>query len=188
MNESEYKFYLESKKCFKERNIEKALEILESLAKVKNKNAIFDLGMVYFNGEYVTKNLKKAVNLLLLSGDLGFKEAYFQLGMLYYKEYKDINEAERFFFKCNDGKSKFYIGLLNYLYLSKNKGFIYFTYASKCHYHLGEYYLAKCLIDGEGVKKDLNKGIYYLELALKNNVEDIYNLKEKVNRYKCINY
>lgn len=188
MNEKEYTLYLESKSEFANGNYQKGIQILEDLAKKRNKNAIYDLGMISFKGLYGMKNLKKAVNLLLLSGDLGFKEAYFQLGKLYYEEYKNIEEAERFFLKCNDGKSKFYIGLLNYHHLSKEKAVSYFYYASKCHYHLSEYYLAKCYIDGEGTKVNMKKGSLYLSLALENNIEDIFNLKDKLNRYKCINY
>ena len=188
MNEKEYTLYLESKTEFANGNYQKGINILENLAKMKNKNAIFDLGIINYNGLYVSKNIEKAVNLLLLSGDLGFKEAYFQLGKIYYEEYKNLLEAERFFLKCNDGKSKFYVGLINYKYLSKEKAVSYFYYASKCHYHLSEYYLAKCYIDGEGTKKNINKGSFYLNLALENNIEDIFNLKDKLIRYKCINY
>ena len=60
MNEKEYTLYLESKTEFANGNFKKGITILENLAKMKNKNAIFDLGIINYNGLYVSKNIEKS--------------------------------------------------------------------------------------------------------------------------------
>lgn len=179
MSEEEYVLYLKSKELISNNNVKEGMEILDKLAKKKNKNAIFDIGMLYYKGELVEKDLTKACYLLTYAGDLGYKEAYYQLGKLFYYELHNSNESERFLLKCNDGKSKFLLGLI-YYNISKSKAVTYFMYAFRCHNPSSCYYLAKCYFDGEGVKKDLIKASYYLKHPLCEKVEDIFGLREKI--------
>ena len=179
MCEEEYVLYLKSKELISNNNIKEGMKILDQLAKKKNKNAIFDIGMLYYQGNGVEKDLSKACHLLTYAGDLGYKEAYHQLGKLFYYELHNVTESERFLLKCNDGKSKFLLGLI-YLNISKYKAITYFLYAFKCHNPMSCYYLAKCYFYGEGVKKDLIKASYYLKHPLCENVEDIFGLREKI--------
>lgn len=181
MNSEEYELYLKSKDLIKDNRIDEGIEILDKLAKKHNKNAIFDLGMLYYQGDKIPKDIHKACYLLTYAGELGYKEAFYQLGCLFYHELHNINESERFFKRCNDGKSKFYLGLIAYYHGSKSKAVTYFHYGLRCHNKESIYYLAKCFYDGEGVKKDHKKANYYLNLALSKKVEDVFNLREKIN-------
>ena len=60
MSEEEYVLYLKSKELISNNNVKEGMEILDKLAKKKNKNAIFDIGMLSYKGELVEKDLTKA--------------------------------------------------------------------------------------------------------------------------------
>lgn len=116
-------------------NYEKAYKYLSKGYEACDLNCIESLADMYLKGLYVDKDVKKALELYNLSIDYGSFELYFKVGKIYEDE-KLINEA------------------VDVYELGHAQGDL------KCTQRLGVMYY-----NGEGVKRDLNKAISYMEIA-----------------------
>ena len=187
MDSREYEIIMESKRLLKSENIEekeKGIEMLEDLANGKNKYALYELAMLYYQGVYVDKNIKKSCNLFVFSGELGNLKAFYNAGKIF-QEIGDEDTAIRFFEKAKFSPlAQLELGrIFQKKYNGNHKAFSYFYQASKLGCAESDYILAECFILGKGVKVDMQKGAYYLKRALRKGIVDKSRLLELV-KYK----
>lgn len=182
MNTEDYKVYLDAVDCFANGENEKGIENLELLSKKQNKRALYELGVIYSEGRLVKKNIEKAINLLTFSGELGFRNAYFELGKIYLNEKYDLKKAERYILKSGNGEGYFLLGFVFYKsgFNCGSRAFRYFYEGMKLNNSKCTYYLAKCYLDGIGIKKDIDKATIYLKKALKRKVNDELKLAKRL--------
>ena len=64
-------------------NYAHALKIFKSLAAHGDAKAQYNLGLMYENGQVVTRDYKEAVKLYRLAADQGLAEAQYNLGVMY---------------------------------------------------------------------------------------------------------
>lgn len=80
-------------------NNDLAIEYLEKAAAVCNHIALYDLAMMYYRGECVTKDHKKAFEYMKCSADIGNNNARYQLALMYMRGIGtevDMDEAKRY--------------------------------------------------------------------------------------------
>jgi len=87
------------------------------LEKAKNGDlvATYKLGLIFYNGNNVTRDLKKAEIWFHEAAQKGKTEAYFYLGELYFKKQKYFKAAKWFKKSAKTGEvnAQFYLGLMH---------------------------------------------------------------------------
>ncbi len=97
----------------------KAEEWYLKSAKAGNRQAEFNLGLMYLNGDGVTQDLAAAKRLLTHAADAGDVRAAFQLGTMFYKGTdvpQDFTKAYEFFLKAAMGglaEAQLNVGVMN---------------------------------------------------------------------------
>ena len=86
----------------RKKNIKKSIELLNRLAKEKNKKALFLLGALYLEGRHLKQNNQKAYSLIKLSSELNFHRGLYQMGIFHMQGLKkivkiDYKKARQFF-------------------------------------------------------------------------------------------
>ena len=101
-------------------------------------NAKFNLGVIYYEGKYVTRDINKAIYYYSLSSNQNIAEAQFYLGFIYYFEqyYQDVK-----------------------------KGIYYIMLASKNRNRQANFAHGFLLHKGKEVKRDMNEAIHYYKEA-----------------------
>ncbi|MCQ2969406.1 MAG: sel1 repeat family protein, partial [Clostridium sp.] len=142
-NEYEDAYYIVGKSylegIFYDINYEKAFKYLMKGYEACDLNCLESLADMYLNGLYVEKDKNKALELYNLSIDYGSFQLYFKVGKIYEEE--NLMEQAISFYKQGHE-----FGDL------------------RCTQRLGVIYY-----NGEGVSRDLNKSIEYMQVAAKNN-------------------
>lgn len=120
-------------------NYEKAFKYLTKGYEACDLNCIESLADMYLKGLYVEEDRKKALELYSISIDYGSFQLYFKVGKIYEEE-NLVQQAIYFYEQGHE---------LGDLRCTQRLGVIYYN--------------------GEGVSRDLNKAIKYMEVAAKNN-------------------
>ena len=118
---------------------EKAFKYLTKGYEACDLNCIESLADMYLKGLYVEKDKKKALELYSISIDYGSFQLYFKVGKIYEEE-NLVEQAINFYEQGHE---------LGDLRCTQRLGVIYYN--------------------GEGVSRDLNKAIEYMEIAAENN-------------------
>lgn len=174
----------------KEFNFEYSVKKLDEMCEGKNAYAIYKKALLILKGVGYRYDLEKAINLLTLSSVLGTQEASFQLGLIFFNKGKFLL-SERYLLKSFKIKDSFYyLGLLEEKGLGKTKSlhraFEWYLKGAKANNYECAYKVGCFFIRGLGIKRNEEKGVKYLQIALKNKVddkEDIYGMllkKEKI--------
>ena len=116
-------------------------------AKKGNPKSQHELAFEYWSGENLKKDYSEAMRLWKLSASKGFAKAYYNLGCMYMNGWGT---------HINYKKSYYYFNLS-----IKQKH----TYQSTSYFILGQ----KFYLDGRGGKKNIKKGIKYVNIATKKN-------------------
>ncbi|KAK8839704.1 hypothetical protein M9Y10_031408 [Tritrichomonas musculus] len=133
-NDPHAQFYLD---------ISKSIHYLTLAADQNDPPAQFDLGVIYYEGRFVTRDINKSIHYLTLAANQYHPDAQFSLGLIYYSgRYvtRDINKSIQYLSLAanqNDPPAQSYLGLI---------------------YYSGRY-----------VTRDINKSIQYLSLAANQN-------------------
>lgn len=149
---------------------EKAVKYLEDAVALDNKNAKIQLAKIYLD----ENNFEKIPVALKWLEELDHHEAYYILGKEYHDGKhveKDIAKAIHYLEKC-EGNAYAY-NRLSKIFEEEgimNRTIDYLYKASSLDYDVAQVKLAKHLIDGEYIEKDIDKGIdYLLKAESKNN-------------------
>lgn len=127
-------------------NKDSAIALYTRAMNLKNGKATYNLAMMYKMGEGVDIDYEKAVELYQKSYDLGYKKkTVYGLG---YMSYKGL------------GTEQDYKKAYNYFLEGDSSG------NASCQYFAG-----LCLVAGNGVAKDIEKGKEYIEKAMMNGSE-----------------
>ena len=137
-----------------EQDIDKGIPMLTECADSGNVFACYKLGNLYLRGEIVNQDLDKAEKYLLSAEDNGFTQ--YALGKLYLqKEKYDIQKAISYFEKSAD----------------KNM---------QASYQLGILYF----FGADGLEKDKEKAIQYLNLSAEQGSEDAQNILNNQEKFE----
>ena len=194
------------------KNFDKAFNYTELLFEERGKPYdIANLAYMYENAIGTKQDYSKALNLYELAFEKGDIESSYDIGKFYYEGFGvDINyiKAEKFYKQYIDfytSKSQEEINIsylqlvysdLFYLYRyvinDKKNHQLAFDYANKA-YEFGYDYAALAIgqmyTEGAGVKKDIEKAIYWLEIAIKkSNSEIAMNDLARIYEYEKQDY
>jgi TPR repeat protein len=143
---------------YKDQNLEKAFISFKKSAEQGHSDAQFILGLMYDNGEGVSKDLKQAVAWYRKAAEQGHPNAQFNLGIYYAKGksvLKDPKQAVAWFHKAAEQEHP------------------------NAQYNLGIYY-AK----GEGVLKDMKIAKKFIQKAHENGFETAAETWELLELWK----
>jgi len=157
--------------------------------------SLFNLGVMYQNGEGVKQDYKKSKKYILESIkklDCPLDSAYFCLGTIYRNGVgvsKNIPKGLNFY-KLSAGQGNvaametlglIYSGdAISKKYTNKKLGFQYYLRAAAKGFAVAQYHTALCYLHGEGVKKSIKYAIYFFNLVLKNKNKKKFGIKESV--------
>lgn len=152
-----------------EKDMDKAIFYLEKAVNLENENAKLLLAQIYLQ-EDDYENIPKAIEWLEESES---QLAHYILGKEYFNgEHieKDLEKAIHYLLQCDDNEYAYYI--LSKIYDDKGNNDLSYRYlkmACDKNYEPALVKMAKLLIEGQKVKKDVNKAIEYLKIADSNN-------------------
>jgi len=133
---------------------DKRFDTLKKDAEAGNKRAQYKLGLAYLTGSEVKVNLKTAILWFTKSARQGYVKAYHKLGVIYYE---------------NRNKSGKYA-----------LGFRWMLKAGSREFGVSQYYLSLMYLQGRGVRKDIDRSLYWATKAKKNGVRNAGKLIVKI--------
>ena len=173
-----------------EADLEKGLECVEKAIKLGNYNAKRFLALEYISGEYLEKDIEKGLDMLTECADGGDAFSCYRLGKIYFDGelvYRDLNKAAKYLLLAEDNEFTQYA--LGKLYLQEEKYDIQkaVNYFEKCadkniwaSYQLGRLYL----FDTDGLEKDKEKAMHFLNQSAEQENEYAQNLLENMEQYQ----
>ena len=165
--------------------------IYYSFVQMNYPEAQYNLGVIYYEGQYISRDINKAIHYLTLAADQNHPQAQYNLGFIYYKgQYisRDINKAIHYLTLAanqNLPEAQYILGIVYFKgqYIQRNikKGFYYFQLASKYRFHEAHFVVGYFYHSGIYIKKDIEKAIHYYKEGsnntdpyAKNNLAIIY--------------
>lgn len=156
-------------------NLEEGIEYLNKSSDHGNIDALYMLGMMHVNGEYVKKEVTKGLSYLERASNLGSILATRTLGKLYYNN-PDVNydskKAFEYFEKCAEMKDNESMFILGYLYLNgrgvfadSEKAFTWFKKSADNGNAKGAYNTSMAYQYGSGTNKEPNQAYNYMLMA-----------------------
>ena len=145
----------------------KAFELFQKAAEKNHVDAMFRLGICYYNGEGISKNYGRAFELFQKAAEKNHLNAMFRLGACYYygrgvdkdevKAFELFNEAA----EKNHLNAIYHLGECYYKGRGVNqdytKAFECFQKAASENHHSALFFLGECYYLGRGVKEDNTK-------------------------------
>lgn len=186
--------YKEAKEIEKTQGLQSAIPYYEQLSQQNDKDAIYELAMLYAKGKIFRRNIKKTYELLLKGYKLGSKKSAYSLAKLMLNKhtpYFDKLEAYNIFI---DLSQKDYAPAYNMLGKMLLKGVVvakdyelavkYFERASKQNFTEAHCNLAYMYASGKGVFPNFGRAHTFAKEGMKKNhpfckkVYKEYNLKK----------
>ena len=183
----------EAKQKLAEKDFAAAHAIYLSLANQNDAKACYNLGLMYQDGDGVTKNLDEAVKWYSKSAELGYKEAQYTLGALVFqRQIHSISYPQAVTYyeqaaKQGHVKSQLNLGMLYFrgdvIAQDLPAAVQWLSLAASNNNSEAQGYMAQLYQQGAGVEQDTVKAAMWLMLATQN--ED----KRFINRHtKMLNY
>lgn len=169
---------------------QKASEYFEKSVELGNQYAKRLLASEYISGKNFEQNIEKGISLLTECADSGDAFSCYKLGNMYLKGEivnQDLDKAEKYLLSAEDNEFTQYA--LGKLYLQKekydiNKAISYFKkFADKnmwASYQLGRLYL----FGADGLEKDKEKAMQYLNLSAKQGNEYAQNILDNQEKFE----
>jgi TPR repeat protein len=139
------------------------LKMLEKRVDVNDSDAIYNLGMRYFEGDEVLsikKDIDEAIKLLHRAANLGSADAYYNLGVLYHKGEgvnKDKIKAKQYLEKAamaGSAKARFALGNFDAQAGSFGRAIKHWLIAASGGYIMAVNEIKKAMSDGNATKDD----------------------------------
>jgi TPR repeat protein len=183
----------EAKQKLAEKDYAAAHAIYLSLANQNDAKACYNLGLMYQDGDGVTKSMDEAVKWYTKSADLGYKEAQYTLASLVFqRQIQSISYPQAVTYyeqaaKQGHVKSQLNLGMLylrgDVIAQDMPNAVQWLSQAASNHNSEAQGYLADLYQQGAGVEQNTVKAAMWLLLSMEN--ED----KRFVNRHtKMLNY
>lgn len=112
--------------------------VLNQMANFIQKDALFALGFIYFEGKVIQRNINKAINFLTLAANQNHPSPQCLLGIIYYEG--------------------------SYVARDTTRAIYYLTHAVNNDNPIAQYLLGVIYYENEYVKPDISKSIHYLSL------------------------
>ena len=169
---------------------QKAVEYFEKSAEQRNQYAKRLLALEYISGKKFEQNIEKGIALLTECADSGDAFSCYKLGNLYLKGEivnQDLDKAEKYLLSAEDNQFTQYA--LGKLYLQKEKYDIekvisYFEKSADKNmwssYQLGRL----CLFGSDGLEKDKEKAMQYLNLSAEQGNEYAQNILDDQEKFE----
>ncbi len=167
-------------------------EELEVKAATGDKNAQFELGALYHDGEGVPKDFAKAKTLFEKAAAQGEVRAQFNLGVMYYlgeSVKQDYAEAKKWFDKAvalHNSRAEFNLGVMYYrgegVPVDLKKAHDLFTRSAMQNFQEAQFNLGVMEAKGEGVEQDIGKAYAWFSLALENGNERAPEVIKNIER------
>lgn len=159
----------EANKCFK-----KAVELWTIDVADGKVDAMYHLGLCYYEGIRVEENILEGIGLLKRAAELGNAEAQDMYGEILWKGEvvgKNKTEALRWYEKSakQNAENAYWLGMRyedgDYIDKDEAKAFYWYEYAAKQGCIIAMIELAKCYKEGRCVTKNMEKSTVYYRLA-----------------------
>ena len=147
-----------------------------------NSESLFNLGLIYRDGLYVTRDVNKAIDYFQLSSDQNYSKAQLKLGNIYFHgEYVkcDIEKAIHYYRLAanqSNPKAQLILGFIyyegKYVKFDISTAIHYFSLASSQNNSKAQFILGTIYEEGLYVMQNLNKAIYYYSLSADQNYSD----------------
>ena len=155
--------------------IDKLIHYYSISANQNDSKAQYNLGLIYYEGQYIRQDINKALHYFLLASNQNDSEAQFNLGFIY-NEGKyiacDINKAIHYYSLAanqNHSGAQLNLGIIYYegksVMQDINKALHYFLLASNQNDSRAQLYLGFIYNEGKCVIRDIYKAIHYYSLA-----------------------
>ena len=170
-----------------EQDIDEAELLLKNSAEQGNKYAAYTLAKEYLSGERIKKDIPKAMELLIMSANKGFSQAEYLYGkILYHGELteKDIKNALKYLERSANKGNHYAAYLAGKILLTEEslkdipRAIHFFEMAANQGNSYAEFQLGKMYLFGEGIPKDIEKGMEYLKSSAEHGnefAEKLYN-------------
>lgn len=155
-------------------DIDFAVELLLKASDQGNEYASYTLGKAFVEGDLLPQDISAGFELLLKASEKNCVPAWYYLGKMFYKEIgviKDIDTAIYYFeksVKVNNTYAAYSLGKIYSSedeYIDMNKAIYYFRIAANDNNSFAEYQLSKIYLYGNGVEKNYDIAMHYLNLS-----------------------
>ena len=155
-------------------DIDSAVELLLKSSDQGNELASYTLGKAFVEGDLLPQDISAGFELLLKASEKNCVPAWYYLGKMFYKEIgviKDIDTAIYYFeksVKVNNTYAAYSLGKIYSSedeYIDMNKAIYYFRIAANDNNSFAEYQLSKIYLYGNGVEKNYDIAMHYLNLS-----------------------
>jgi TPR repeat protein len=173
-------------------NYKEALKCYHSAAKLGNRNAQYNLGMMYTSDQYGVMDVQKGVKWYRLAAEAGLAAAQFEMGICYLYGIgvvKYSTNAIPWFEKAAAQGHDEAQYMLAQCYLrgegvfqNYKEAFKYFQQAADQNNAPAQYGLCTCYYDGLGIEKNMTNAIYWCKKAAEQGNE------KAIRRLKFLDY
>lgn len=155
-------------------DIDFAVELLLKASDQGNEYASYTLGKAFVEGDLLPQDISAGFELLLKASEKNCEPAWYYLGKMFYKGIgviKDIDTAIYYFKKAVKDNNAYVAYSLGKIYSSEdeyidmNKAIYYFRIAADYNNPFAEYQLGKIYLYGNGVEKNYDIAMHYLNLS-----------------------
>lgn len=155
-------------------DIDSAVELLLKSSDQGNELASYTLGKAFVEGDLLPQDISAGFELLLKASEKNCVPAWYYLGKMFYKGIgviKDIDTAIYYFeksVKVNNTYAAYSLGKIYSSedeYIDMNKAIYYFRIAANDNNSFAEYQLSKIYLYGNGVEKNYDIAMHYLNLS-----------------------
>ena len=155
-------------------DIDFAVELLLKASDQGNEYASYTLGKAFVEGDLLPQDISAGFELLLKASEKNCEPAWYYLGKMFYKGIgviKDIDTAIYYFEKAVKENNTYAAYSLGKIYSSEdeyidmNKAIYYFRIAADYNNPFAEYQLGKIYLYGNGVEKNYDIAMHYLNLS-----------------------
>ena len=164
-----------------------------TLANQNDAKACYNLGLMYQQGDGVSRNMEEAVNWFSKSADLGYKEAQYALASLVFqRQTQSISYQQAVTYyeqaaKQGHVKSQLNLGMLYFrgdvIAQDLPAAVKWISLAASNHNSEAQGYLAQLYQQGAGVEQDTVKAAMWLILATQNEHNHLMNRHSKMLNY-----
>lgn len=176
-------------------DIDSAVELLLKSSDQGNELASYTLGKAFVEGDLLPQDISAGFELLLKASEKNCVPAWYYLGKMFYKGIgviKDIDTAIYYFeksVKVNNTYAAYSLGKIYSSedeYIDMNKAIYYFRIAANDNNSFAEYQLSKIYLYGNGVEKNYDIAMHYLNLSAEHGNQYAEQLLYSIQKQKNI--
>jgi TPR repeat protein len=137
-------------------NLSEAFKWMSMAAENDITEAIYSLGIMYWEGRVVKRDYQKAFQLILRAAEAGYAVAQHTIGSFYLQG--EVTQIDM------------------------GKAFLYFIQAAKQGMQEAQYNVAVCYCNGDGIERNIEKAYYWAKIASYSQDEDALQLLHEISK------